>query len=333
MPEELRAACIGCGGRGRLYSGLAREVPGLRMVGYVDARIEAAEAARREFGGDYAATDPDRVLGDPDIDAVFICTWHESHRPLAVAAAEAGKQILIEKPLALTAEDARAIEAAVDRAGVTLVIGHKLRWAPVVRAVQERIPRPCVLMGQVMDGRWPDDGWFSQPGIGGANVLSQGCHIIDLLHALAGADPVWAAAGGGAMTHPGSPNIDQAAVTLRYANGAVAAAVIGDAGINPVTSKFFAQVWDAAGRGACLYDRCRRAEFWGGEPKSLSVDDLSTEARADPEGDRALLQAFVRAVRTGERTMPGAREGRITAQTLDAIVSCIRTGAAQAIAA
>jgi 1,5-anhydro-D-fructose reductase (1,5-anhydro-D-mannitol-forming) len=299
--------------------------------GYIDARQEAAEAALREFGGDYAATDPERALNDASVDAVFICTWHDTHRPLAVAAAEAGKHILIEKPLALTVEDARAIEETVNRAGVTLVVGHKLRHAPVVRAVQELIPQPRILMGQVMDNRWPDDAWFSQPVVGGANVLSQGCHIVDLLHALAGADPVWVAAGGGAMTHPGSENVDQAVATIRYANGAVASAVLGDAGVNPVTSKFFAQVWDAKGKGACLHERCRRADLWGTEPSVLQAAELSPDGEQDPEGDRALLQAFVQAVREGGTALPGAREGRITTQTMEAIVRSIRTGAAQEI--
>jgi 1,5-anhydro-D-fructose reductase (1,5-anhydro-D-mannitol-forming) len=301
------------------------------MRAFADARQEAADAALREFGGDYATTDPEKILRDSSLDAVFICTWHDTHRPLAVAAAEAGKHILIEKPLALTVDDARAIEEAVNRAGVTLVIGHKLRHAPVVQAVQELIPNPQILMGQVMDNRWPDDAWYSQPVVGGANVLSQGCHIVDLLHALAGADPVWVAAGGGALTHPGSENVDQAVATIRYSNGAVASAILGDAGGNPVTSKFFAQVWGVSGKGACLHERCRRADLWGMEPSILKAEEVSPDGVEDPEGDRALLKAFVEAARGGGSVLPGAREGRITAQTMEAILKSIRTGEAQEI--
>jgi predicted dehydrogenase len=287
----------------------------------------------REFGGEYATSDPMQILGDDEIDAVFICTWHDSHRPLATAAAHAGKHILLEKPLALTVDDARAIESAVQQAGVILMLGHKLRWAPVVRTVQELIPRPQFLMGQVMDHRWPDESWASQPDIGGANVLSQGCHIIDLLHALAGSDPVWVAGAGGSITHPDSPLVDQASALIRYENGVVATALMGDAGVNPVTSKFFAQVWDAEGRGACLYDRCRKAKLWGLDRDEIHAEDLSPEAREDPEGDHALFRAFIRAIQDRHPVPPGVVEGRITTETLQAVIQSIHTGESIALKA
>ena len=56
-------------------------------------------------------------MNDPDLDAVYICTHHDSHAPLAIAAARAGKHILIEKPLSLSVEECEAVAAAVEEAG------------------------------------------------------------------------------------------------------------------------------------------------------------------------------------------------------------------------
>jgi predicted dehydrogenase len=98
------------------------------MRAFVDVRREAATALAGEFEGAYAAEDVARVLRDDSVDAVLICTHHDSHAPLAIAAAQAGKHIFVEKPLALTVEECRQVEEAAARAGVQVMIGFKMRF-------------------------------------------------------------------------------------------------------------------------------------------------------------------------------------------------------------
>ena len=90
----FKAAVIGCGSAGRGHAEKAQSL-GLEVVGFGDQLEDAAERARTEFGGRYATTDAGRIMRDDSIDVVLIATHHDAHHPLAIAAAEAGKHILL----------------------------------------------------------------------------------------------------------------------------------------------------------------------------------------------------------------------------------------------
>ena len=331
MPEVIEVGCIGCGGRGRVYtSGLAR-LPGFRMRGYADARLEAAQGFQETYGGDYATNDLDRVLEDPKIGAVLICTYHDTHAALSIKAAAHGKHILLEKPMALTIGECEAIEAAVEKAGVRMALGFKMRFMPVISRVKEKIGTPLMIVGQMMDKRWADTNWAQQPKIGGGNVISQGCHTTNILTFLAGSDPVSVYAEGGTMTHTDTDIIDNVVATIRYRNGVVASMIQGDAGLNPHVSKFFFEMFGRDGKGAGLYNRCHEAALWGTDVERIGPESLTEEEKADIEGDQGLTRHFADCVRTNRPSLVGPREGRIATTIVVNVFESIRTGRPQAI--
>jgi myo-inositol 2-dehydrogenase/D-chiro-inositol 1-dehydrogenase len=159
-------------------------------------------------------------------------------------------------------------------------------------------------------------------------VLSNGCHAFDLVYWLNESEPVLITATGGALTHPDLGLIDNAAVTVQFANGSIGAIIAGDSGDARYTSKFFFEVLDGR-RTATLYDRCHKVAFWGWERDSLTVEDLSLAEQTDPEGTRAELQAFVNCLLQDTAPLAGPRDGtRATAMVLKAF-EAIRTGKAQ----
>src|SRR5688572_1463430 len=99
--DVINLGLIGCGELARVHAECIQRIDGAGFVAFCDIAESAAIQLRDDFGGDYATTSPDKLLADPNIDAVYICTRHDSHASLAIAAARAGKHILIEKPLAL----------------------------------------------------------------------------------------------------------------------------------------------------------------------------------------------------------------------------------------
>jgi predicted dehydrogenase len=105
--------------------------------------------------------------------------------------------------------------------------GFKMRYYPSVARAKEFIPSPLITMGQMMDARWPDDFWANDPLRGGGNVLSQGCHTMDLVCHLNGTKPVRIFAEGGNYTHRGRAIVDNIVATIRFDNGAVASVVQG----------------------------------------------------------------------------------------------------------
>ena len=326
MSESVNMALIGCGGMGRSHLRSAREVPQLNFVGYVDAFEEAAASACREFGGRYHTTDAARVWRDDAIDAVLIATHHDSHAPFAIQAAEAGKHIFLEKPMALTIEDCLAIEEAVDKAGVKLMMGFKFRFAPLVVRVKQLVRRPLVTVGQSLHSAMK--GWPLTAEKGGGPVLSNGCHAFDLVYWLNESEPVRISAAGGALTHPEHGLVDNAVVSVQFENGSIAAIIAGDSGNASYTSKFFFEVLDGQ-RTATLYERCHKAALSGCEIDSLDVEELPPALRSDPEGMRAELEAWARCLLDDTPPPVGPRDGtRTTAMVLKAF-EAIRSGRTQ----
>ena len=330
MKEEIKVGCIGCGGRGRLYSSLISKISGFKMWAYADKFEEKAIACLDKYGGSYATKDVGKVITDPSIDVVFICTHHDTHYAFAVEAAQNQKHILIEKPMAMTIEDCREIEEAVNKAGVVLAVGFKMRFMPMVKMARETIGDPLLVVGQMMDNRWGDTSWAQQPKIGGGNVISQGCHTADLLRYFAGSDPVKVHAEGGTMTHENTDIIDNIVATIEFENGVVASMIQGDAGQNSFASKFFFELFGKDGKGVCLYNRCHDAHYWGIEELDhVTAETYSEETRTDPEGDLFLLKHFCQSVLDGKQTAVGPREGRIATTLILKIFDSIRSGETQ----
>ena len=241
--RELRFALIGCGQFGNAHASCIAQIAGARFVAYADVVPQAANDALKAYGGEYATTESDRIMADTDIDAVYIVTHHDSHAPLALAAAAAGKHIFIEKPLSLRLAECEAVARAVQDAGVWLMPAFKMRYYPLLQKARAFIDQPQVIVGQMMDRRWSDNAWAQDPIKGGANVHSQGCHTTDIIRWMARSEPelLWAA--GGTLTHPGDPSVDQCVASIRFASGAVASWVQGDVALGQLTSKFFLQLF------------------------------------------------------------------------------------------
>lgn len=131
-----RIGIIGGGIRGRLYAQSLDGFPGASVEAVCDLSREVAEdtAARARVP---AFTDHRRMLDETELDAVIVATPDFAHRDAAVDAASRGLHLLIEKPLATTAEDAAAIETAVREAGVECMVGFENRWNPAVRHIHD----------------------------------------------------------------------------------------------------------------------------------------------------------------------------------------------------
>jgi myo-inositol 2-dehydrogenase / D-chiro-inositol 1-dehydrogenase len=136
MSDQLRFGLIGTGWIGRFHAEtLARRLPDATLVAVDDPNLEAAQA----IGAPRAYADPYALIADPQVQAVAISSPAATHTDLVVAAAQAGKHVFCEKPMALTLADAdRAIAAAAD-AGVALQVGFNRRFATDFAAAHDAI--------------------------------------------------------------------------------------------------------------------------------------------------------------------------------------------------
>jgi predicted dehydrogenase/threonine dehydrogenase-like Zn-dependent dehydrogenase len=151
-----------------------------------------AQGIATRFGATYATTDIDKVLGDPDVDLVLIATRHHLHGPLTLRALEAGKNVFVEKPLALAQEELDAIAAffqGTNGRAPLLTTGFNRRFSPpIVRAMEliENRTTPLMASYRMNAGFVPPDSWVHGPEGGGRNI-GEACHIYDLFTKLTGA--------------------------------------------------------------------------------------------------------------------------------------------------
>jgi inositol 2-dehydrogenase len=224
----LRVGVAGTGVMGRRHAeNVAALYPRARLVGVADVNRDAVERVARELECE-AYTDPHEMLARPDIQAVVIATGADTHAALTIAAAERGKDMLTEKPLALTVEDARAAAEAAQRAGVRLQVGFMRRYDPAYRQAYDAIERgelgTTVLFSAISrDAQPPPRSYFSSPSNGGL-FIDSGIHDLDLARWLM-RDEVESVSATGAVVAchelADVQPIDAGIITLRFARGAL----------------------------------------------------------------------------------------------------------------
>jgi predicted dehydrogenase len=123
----------------RTVDRLARLPARVRLVALAGRRVDGVEAAAREFGFERWATSWEELIEDGEIDVLAVATPPESHAAISIAAAERGKHILCEKPLAVDAAEARAVLAAAEEAGIVHACGFNYRFVPAVALIRQLV--------------------------------------------------------------------------------------------------------------------------------------------------------------------------------------------------
>ncbi|HWF44172.1 MAG TPA: Gfo/Idh/MocA family oxidoreductase [Candidatus Kapabacteria bacterium] len=259
-------AIIGCGLIGETHARELAEL-GAPPTVFVDSNLVRAQTLAQTFGGN-AFDRPGDVWHNPTIDAVYICTYHDTHAALAIEAAQHGKHIFLEKPMALTAKECREIADAIRASGVLCMTGFKLHYYSLAKKANALLPNPILLTAHVSDRRWPDGSWANDPIRGGGNVLSQGCHAVEMLCRLAGSKPSRIYADGGNLHHPNNAIVDTMAATIAFENGAVASLTIGDAGEMPHDGKF-SFTTSSGTETVHLYNRLTMMSHFDGEREHI----------------------------------------------------------------
>jgi predicted dehydrogenase len=234
------------------------------MTAFCDVNLENAKKLYDKFGGDYYTDDIERILKDDSLSAVYICTYHDTHAELAKKCCTYGRNIMMEKPLALTTKENYEVAEAIEKSKILFMVGLKARFYPTVKKAKEFLKNPLVTIGQMIDTRWEDNFWANDPIKGGGNVLSQGCHSMDLIFYLNNSEPESIFAFGGNLNHPRLDIIDNITATIKFKNGSIASVTQGDSGFAPLVSKFSFQIFDGM-KSVHLYNRLKSARFYDGE--------------------------------------------------------------------
>ena len=225
MAAPLQFAIAGCGLIGRKRAA-ALPAGSLRYACDLDATRAATLA--ESHPGCRAVTGWAAVLADPAVDACIVATLNGALAPLALAAARAGKHVLVEKPGALNAAQLRAVQAAAAATGVKVRLGYNHRFHPALQKARELFESGALGPMMCLRGRYGHGGrkgydreWRADPRLsGGGELIDQGVHLIDLAGWFLGEFPI--IEGHAATYFWDMPVDDNAFVSLRTAGGQTA---------------------------------------------------------------------------------------------------------------
>ena len=301
---------------------ILRRLRGATLVTVADASGLTAKNVARKFRFLECAPDVGALLADARVGLVVIGTRHDSHADLVCEALRAGKNVHVEKPLALSARELGAVRETHESSGGRLTVGFNRRFAPAtVEAMHflERAAGPQVVVCRVNAGALPSDHWLLDRDVGGGRMIGEGCHFIDLLCFLAGSRPVRVrAVAAGSQHSPRGPRTQQDVVAhVEFADGSVGNLVYTSCGDRSIPKERIEVMTE--GHHVVVDDfRAVTLAFEGRRKrKKLGRQD---------KGQRAMLEAEIEAIRSG-RAAPIRFEALVdsTLATL-AVVESLRSG-------
>lgn len=329
----VRFGIVGCGTIAGFHARALARIPGAVLVGAADAVPSAAEAFAAAHGVRSFAS-PDALFASPDVDVACLCTPSGLHAPLGLAAARAGKHLVVEKPVALSLADADALIAACAAADLRLAVISQLRFSPAVRQLKAAVDRGAfgrlVLADLAMEYHRSQEyydlgGWRGTWAMdGGGALMNQGIHGVDLLLHLCG--PVRSVSARTATLARRIEVEDTAVAAFDFANGAVGT-LRAATSVWPGTPRRLAIRGDA---GSAVLEEDRIALWDLKEPDGAPAPEVGRTgvgAANDPaaigiEGHVRQLSDMADAVREGRAPLVDGTEGR---KAVALVLACYRS--------
>jgi predicted dehydrogenase len=191
---------------------------GVTLKGLATATGINAKDKAQKFGFSYATTDYKSLLTDKDINTLLIATRHNQHAPMVMEGLRAGKNIYVEKPLAISIDQLRDIKKSIAANNALLMVGYNRRYAPSIKWLKKQLrpQTPYSIYYQVNAGSVPMNSWYQSPEQGGRLIGEVG-HFVDTLQFLLDSDPVEVVSNSSEI--PGMPMQDNVFITIKFDNG------------------------------------------------------------------------------------------------------------------
>jgi predicted dehydrogenase/threonine dehydrogenase-like Zn-dependent dehydrogenase len=193
------------------------------LIGIASASGLSAQNAANKFGMQYATSNVDEIIANPEVNTVAILTRHNLHSQQILSALQAKKHVFVEKPLAINHDQLGTIkkQLATDK-NFLLTVGFNRRFAPLSKKMQKFVSQrvePLVAHYRINAGYIPLTHWVHDPNVGGGRIIGEGCHFIDFLTFLVGDVPVSVTAQ--ALPDGGRYREDNVQITLVYPDGSL----------------------------------------------------------------------------------------------------------------
>ncbi len=227
MSKKLRIGIIGAGRIGKLHANnLVSRVKNAELVAISDVYEPAAKDLAEKLGVANYYSDYHKILEDPTIDAVFICSSTDTHSPISIEAAQAGKHIFCEKPIDHDLDKIKKVLDEVKKAGVKYQVGFNRRFDRNFSHVHDVVKNGGIGDVQIVKvtSRDPEAPPLSYVKVSGGIFVDMTIHDFDMVRYLSGSEVTEVSAFGACLVNPEiakAGDVDTCIITLRFANGAL----------------------------------------------------------------------------------------------------------------
>lgn len=317
--RPLGLAFLGCGAITRRHSRTLRSMGAHARLHYASREAAKAEALRRRFGGGLAWGSYEAALADPDVDVVLVATPPHLHLKQTLAALEAGKHVILEKPAFPSADDFAPVRAAAGRAGRRVCVAENYVYKPVAALLRDILGRgdigePLLLLVDAAKRQRPT-GWRADRALsGGGGLREGGIHWVSFMASLGlaprrvsgyrggGGDPAGAVSSGAGAAPPRpprdrrAPTEETALVVFEYEGGAVGALSFSWEVPSPLKGVRLSRIYGR--EGTVRFESNGLFVLVHGRRSALRLPGLR-----DLAGYRAMFQDFFDAIRTGREPL------------------------------
>lgn len=337
MGKEIGFGIIGCGTISNWHAGAISKIEGARLIGATDVGKDYREVFAEKWNIK-AYESLDEMLNDKEIDVVSICTPSGLHAPLAIQAANSGKHIITEKPMAITLKEADEMIAACEKNNVKMAVISQLRFTDAVIKLRDAVKKGMLgklICGDIYMKFYRSQEYYDKGGWrgtwkmdGGGALMNQGIHGVDLLQYVMGdVKSVFA------HTRTLARNIeveDTASAVLEFENGALGV-IQGTTSIYPGTPRRL-EVNGDKGTIVLEEDSIIAWDILGQEKDPEMVfERTKSGAASNPtafgiEGHIKQIGDMVDAIRNNKKPLVDQYEGRKPVQIITAIYESSITG-------
>jgi len=225
-PSNLQTCKLGVIGAGLFANATllpAIKKTDIELVGIASSGGLKAQHSAKKFGFGYATSSAEEIINDENINTIAILTRHDTHADLVIKGLQAGKNVFVEKPLAVNREELEVLSEFLESHHSSLLTaGFNRRYAPLARQLADfyadRV-EPLYIHYRVNAGYIPLNHWVHDPEQGGGRIIGEGCHFIDFVTYLVGESPISVSAH--ALPDHGKYHEDNVSMTFTFPDGSI----------------------------------------------------------------------------------------------------------------
>jgi len=321
--KQLNVGVIGAGSFAQSYL-----IPNVKSFGasldtVLTSKGITSKNVAQKFSFNSSSTAAKDIFSNDDINTVFIATPHNSHADYVIQSLEAGKNVFVEKPLAMNDDQLEEVKKTYEKTQTQLMVGFNRRFAPVSRAIKkefENTGEPKVINIRINAGFIPKEHWTQNEHLGGGRIIGEMCHFIDLMQYFTDANPVKVYADCIDTTNVKLKSDDNIAITVKFDDGSIGNLIYLANGDKSLPKELIEV--SSGGKTGRIHD-FRFGEFHKG--------NKVTKLKLSGKGHKQEVYAFLSSLKEAKETPISFESIYLTTKTTFKIIDSLNTGLPQNI--